>query len=145
MLIRTCITLSLSLKGNFGVRINWGKTHQIKSTAIYMKWEIILEHPSNSHAEYLVNDCGQVLCAGEWLEELYAQQGGHGVWQHVLDSARRRGNPKDEHQRKTFNVPTVEYCLITVLLKHTCYHKRSKQWWFVVTCRWVWSPEELLG
>lgn len=37
--------------------------------------------------KYLVYDCGQVLCTGEGLEELYTQQGGHRVGQHVLDSA----------------------------------------------------------
>lgn len=57
---------------------------------------------------YLVYDCGQVLGAGQGLEELYTQQGGHGVRQRVLDGAGRCGDTKDEHQRKTFNVPTVE-------------------------------------
>lgn len=57
---------------------------------------------------YLVYDCGQVLCAGEGLEELYTQQGGHRVGQHVLDGAGRCGDTEDEHQRETFNVPAVE-------------------------------------
>ena len=37
---------------------------------------------------YLVHDCGQMLGAGEGLEELYAEQGGHRVGQHLLDGAR---------------------------------------------------------
>lgn len=57
---------------------------------------------------YLVYDRSQVLGAGQGLEELDAQQRGHGVGQHVLNGAGRRGNAKDEHQRKLFNVPTVE-------------------------------------
>lgn len=49
-----------------------------------------------------------MLGAGQGLEELDAQQRGHRVRQHVLDGAGRRGDAKDEHQRKTFNVQTVE-------------------------------------
>lgn len=61
-----------------------------------------------SEWKYLVYDCGQVLGAGQRLKELYAQQGGHRVRQHVLDGARWCGDTKDEHQWDTFNVPAAE-------------------------------------
>lgn len=57
---------------------------------------------------YLVYDCGQVLCAGQGLEELYAKQGGHGVGQHVLDGAGRCGDAKDEHEGKMFHIPAEQ-------------------------------------
>ena len=50
-----------------------------------------------SEWKYLVYDCGQVLGAGQRLEELYAQQGGHRVGQHVLYGAGWCGDTEDEH------------------------------------------------
>ena len=57
---------------------------------------------------YLVDDCGQVLSAGQGLEELDAEQGRHGVGQHVLDGAGRRSNAKNKHQGELLNVAAVE-------------------------------------
>lgn len=62
---------------------------------------------------YLVNDCSQVLCAWQWLEELDAEQGGHRVGKHVLDGTGWCSDPKDECQWKAVNVLTVEQSLFS--------------------------------
>lgn len=48
-----------------------------------------------------------MLSAGQRLEELYAELRGHGVRQHVLDGAGRRGDAEDEHQRQALDVTTA--------------------------------------
>lgn len=42
--------------------------------------------------------------------------------QHVLDGTGRRGNPEDEHQGKTLNVPAVEQ-RTDILKFHPNMHK----------------------
>lgn len=67
-----------------------------------------------------------MLSAGQRLEELEAEQRGHGVRQHALDDAGRRGDAEDEHQRQAIKISTVTDNKQSLVLPLHCKNTTSQ-------------------